>query len=176
MIAAPTPRRLHLARRETALHRRQNKRKTSTFASPSLLVSSCRRRTRARSASLREDTTTGIRTGSIRAPARTPADRATESCRSCTLCKTGSWIYDWFCPRARGHCGGGRRRRRRLQQHTGRGGGARTVAAARGRRRRRGGTAPLLLMMTMMLLLLPLPPASCPHARWDLFTFTLVES
>ena len=46
-------------------------------------------------------------------------------------------IYDWFCPRARGHCGGGRRRRRRLQQHTGwrrradGGGGARTAAATR---------------------------------------------
>ena len=50
------------------------------------------------------------------------------------------------------------------------------AAAARGRRRRRGGTAPLLLLMTMMLLLLPLPPASCPHARCYLFTFTLVES
>ena len=48
LIAAPTPRRRHLARRETALHRRQNKQtggrgaaaaaKTSTFASASLLV------------------------------------------------------------------------------------------------------------------------------------------
>ena len=56
------------------------------------------------------------------------------------------------------------------------GGDARTVAAARGWRRRRGGAAPLLLMMTVMLLLLPLPPASCPHARCHLFTFTLVES
>ena len=64
-------------------------------------------------------------------------------------------IYDCFCPRTRGRCGGGRRWRRRLQQHThGR-------AAARGGRRRRGGTAPLLLllMVMMMLLLLPLPPA-----------------
>ena len=147
LIAAPTlRRRRHLARRETALHRRQNKREVAARPrqqkhrrSLLLLFSSCRRRTRARSASLREDTTTGIRTGSIRAPARTPADRATESCRSCTLCKTGSWIYDWFCPRARGHCGGGRRRRRRLQQHTGGrrradgGGGARTAAATRRR-------------------------------------------
>jgi len=89
-------------------------------------------------------------------------------------------IYDWFCPRARargregtaeagGGGGGG-------CSSTRAGGGARTVAAARGRRRRRGGTAPLLLMTTMMLLLLPLPPASCPHARCYLFTFTLVES
>ena len=86
-------------------------------------------------------------------------------------------IYDWFC---RGHEGtaeaGGGGGGGCSTSSTRAGGGARTVAAARGRRRRRGGTAPLLLMMTMMLLLLPLPPASCPHARCYLFTFTLVES
>ena len=61
LIAAPTPRRRHLARRETALHRRQNKREVAArprqqkhqrlnFSFSSRLVSSCRRRTRARRA------------------------------------------------------------------------------------------------------------------------------
>ena len=87
LIAAPTPRRRRLARRETAWHRRQNKREVATRPRQQkrrrsvlllFLVSSCRRRTRARSAPLRDDTTTGTRTGDIRAPARTPTDRATE--------------------------------------------------------------------------------------------------
>ena len=115
MIAAPTPRRRRLARRETARHRRQNKREVAararqqkhrrrfSFCFSSRLVSSCSSssRTRARSASLREDTRPGIRTGSIRLPVRMPVNRATEWCW-CLAQQVQLLIYDWFFVRRRG--------------------------------------------------------------------------
>ncbi len=142
MIAAPTPRRRHLARaardgaasapKQTGGRGAAAAAKTSTFASASRLVSSCRRRTRARSASLREDTRTGIRTGSIRLPVRMPVNRATEWCW-CLAQQVQLLIYDWFFVRRRGSTadaggggGGGCSR-------TWAGCGARTAAAARRR-------------------------------------------
>ena len=114
--------------------------KTSTFASLLFLVSSCSSgsRTRARSAPLRGGTTTGIRTGDIRAPARAPTERATESADAVRPAESAHDIRLVLSAGARA-----------LRRRAAAAAAAHRRAAARGRRRRRadgGGDAAALLL------------------------------